>query len=130
MKLIDNINIATQTLAYVNFLYAKERAGLERATANAIFVTSMPTQIAAYNKFLSLITEQEAFVKLFKNFANKDDIAFYDNAINDKSFNEVQKMRDILIAKYTQGEYGVPAKTWFDTITQKIDVLKMCKIRL
>lgn len=77
-----------------------------------------------YNKFVSLIAEQEAFMKLFVSLASQESIRFYFNAIKHPSFAKVQEMREILHTKRHSGDFGVEAKEWFDTITTKIDTLK------
>lgn len=123
-KLIHDATLAKSMVAYVNFLYAKERAGLERATANGIFASNAVPNNTNYNKFVSLIAEQEAFMKLFISLASQESLNFYFNAIKNPSFAKVQAMRDILHAKRHSGDFGVEAKEWFDTITIKIDTLK------
>ena len=123
-KLIHDATLAKSMVAYVNFLYAKERAGLERATANGIFASNAVPNNTNYNKFVSLIAEQEAFMKLFVSLASQESLNFYFNAIKNPSFAKVQAMRDILHTKRHSGDFGVEAKEWFDTITIKIDTLK------
>lgn len=123
-KLIHDATLAKSMVAYVIFLYAKERAGLERATANGIFASNVVPSDTNYNKFVSLIAEQEAFMKLFVSLASQESIRFYFNAIKHPSFAKVQEMREILHTKRHSGDFGVEAKEWFDTITTKIDTLK------
>ncbi len=123
-KLIHDATLAKSMVAYVNFLYAKERAGLERATANGIFASNVVPNDTNYNKFVSLIAEQEAFIKLFVSLASQESLDFYFNAIKNPSFAKVQEMREILHTKRHSGDFGVEAKEWFDTITIKIDTLK------
>ena len=123
-KLIHDATLAKSMVAYVNFLYAKERAGLERATANGIFASNVVPNDTNYNKFVSLIAEQEAFMKLFVSLASQESLDFYFNAIKNPSFAKVQEMREILHTKRHSGDFGVEAKEWFDTITIKIDTLK------
>ena len=117
-ELVNNIN------AYYNFLMAKERSGIERAVgagtfANKTFAPGM------YTKFLSLVNEQDLFLKTFLIYGNQ-----YENFIKEKMnnpiFAEVQKMRDILLS-YSENRYivfDIESKYWFDSITQKINILK------
>ena len=117
-ELVNNIN------AYYNFLMAKERAGIERAVgagtfANKTFAPGM------YTKFLSLVNEQDLFLKTFLIYGNQ-----YENFIKEKMnnpiFAEVQKMRDILLS-YSENRdivFDIESKYWFDSITQKINILK------
>lgn len=123
-KIIDNAVLAKAMVAYTSFLYAKERAGLERATVNGIFAANVAPNNVSYNKAISLVAEQEAFLKIFLSLASQTSLDFYHNAIKDESFAEVEKMRNVLIEKRDTGDFGIDAKLWFDTITQKINVLK------
>ncbi|TLD96379.1 HAMP domain-containing protein [Helicobacter jaachi] len=123
-KLIDDATLAKSMIAYTNFLYSKERAGLERATGNGIFASNAVPSDANFNKFIALIAEQEAFMKLFLSLAHGESLRFYNESIKHESFAKVQQMRDILESKRHTGEFGVEAKVWFDTITIKINLLK------
>ncbi|TLD80844.1 chemotaxis protein [Helicobacter sp. MIT 05-5293] len=123
-KLITDANLTKLMFAYTNFLYAKEKAGQERANANAIFAANVIPPDANYNKFVSLIAEQESYTKLFLALALPETVAFYEKKTQDSSFQQVQLMRDALHAKRHEGNFGIEAKVWFDTITIKIDLLK------
>lgn len=123
-KLVDETQITRLMFAYMNFLYAKESAGLERATANAIFAANAPASNAQYQTFLSLLAKQEVYNNVFLNFGDEKSITLFNNSLNNKSFQQVDLMRDILKQKYQQGTYGIQAKEWFNTITSKINILK------
>lgn len=123
-KLVDESQITRLMFAYMNFLYAKESAGLERATANAIFAANAPASNAQYQTFISLLVKQEVYNNVFLNFGDEKSITLFNNSLNNKSFQQVDLMRDILKQKYQQGDYGIKAKEWFDIITSKINILK------
>lgn len=123
-KLVDESQITRLMFAYMNFLYAKESAGLERATANAIFAANAPASNAQYQTFISLLAKQEVYNNVFLNFGDEKSITLFNNSLNNKSFQQVDLMRDILKQKYQQGDYGIKAKEWFDIITSKINILK------
>ena len=123
-KLVDESQITRLMFAYMNFLYAKESAGLERATANAIFAANAPASNAQYQTFISLLAKQEVYNNVFLNFGDEKSITLFNNSLNNKSFQQVDLMRDNLKQNYQQGTYGIKAKEWFDTITSKINILK------
>lgn len=123
-KLVDESQITRLMFAYMNFLYAKESAGLERATANAIFAANAPASNAQYQTFISLLAKQEVYNNVFLNFGDEKSITLFNNSLNNKSFQQVDLMRDNLKQKYQQGDYGIKAKEWFDIITSKINILK------
>lgn len=70
-KLVDESQITRLMFAYMNFLYAKESAGLERATANAIFAANAPASNAQYQTFISLLAKQEVYNNVFLNFGDE-----------------------------------------------------------
>lgn len=123
-KLVDESQITRLMFGYMNFLYAKESAGLERATANAIFAANAPASNAQYQTFISLLAKQEVYNNVFLKFSDEKSIALFNNSLNDKSFQKVDLMRDNLKQNYQQGTYGIQAKEWFNTITSKINILK------
>ena len=123
-KLINNAILAKSVVAYASFLYAKERVGLERAMANGIFAADTVPSDNSYNKVVSLISEQEAYLKIFLSLASQESVGFYNDIIKHESFEKVNQMRDVLHQKRHVGNFGIDAKDWFDTITQKINVLK------
>ncbi len=110
-------------ISYVNFLYAKEMAGLERATVNGALTSGKFTD-ATYDRFISLLTQQDVFLKLFRATAGEDEIVSYNMASEDASFAEVERMRGIARSKARVGGFDIEPTYWFDTITEKIDSLK------
>ena len=123
-NLIKDSYILRLVFGYTNFLYAKEFAGLERATGNAMLVSNAPATSAQYDTFVSLITKQEVYEKAFLDFSDSKDIAIYDKAREEPSFKQVQSIRESIKSHHKSGEYEVEAKVWWDTITTKIDILK------
>ncbi|PAF41623.1 methyl-accepting chemotaxis protein [Helicobacter sp. 11S02596-1] len=115
--------ISRRMISYANFLYAKEKAGLERATINGVLSSGKFTD-ASYDKFISLMTEQEVFLKLFLATASLDEIKSYEHSAQTKPFKEVQRIRNIAQTKSKEGNFGIEPTYWFDVITQKIDSLK------
>jgi len=121
--LAPNEKIAMDLAAYVSFLKAKERAGIERAVLSATFGADK-FKPGMFVKFIRLISEQGAFINDFLTFASPEMKKMYAKAIQDPSFAEVQRMRDIAIKKANTGNFGIDAVYWFKTITKKINILK------
>ncbi len=121
--LAPNEKIALDLVAYVSFLKAKERAGIERAVLSATFGANK-FKPGMFEKFLTLVAEQKAFMNEFLTFASPEMRKMYLQKIQDPSFKEVQKMRNIAIQKARTGNFGVNAEYWFKTITKKINILK------
>lgn len=68
IKLVNESETTIQMFSYMNFLHGKESAGLERATANAIFVANNPASAMQYETFISLLTKQEIYNNAFLDF--------------------------------------------------------------
>jgi len=109
--------------AYTNFLKAKERAGIERAVLSNVFARDSFTD-ALLTKFIVLVSEQRSYTDAFKAIGDEGYSRLYDEAMKSPSVKEVQKMRDIALAKAKTGHFGINAETWFQTITKKINLLK------
>jgi len=125
-KLIPQLSTAKETRelsAFYNFLMAKERAGIERAVLTNSFARNkfLP---GMKEKFVALVTEQKAFTESFLAIANKDIRNYYNRIMSNDVNREVEKIRNIALNATTIGGFGVNAQYWFDTITEKINLLK------
>ena len=123
-NLVSDSHILRLMFGYTNFLYAKEYAGLERATGNAMLSANSPATQAQFNTFISLLTKQEVYEKSFLDFGDGNDRVIYENATKQDSFKKVESIREVIKQHHTSGDYGIEAKLWWDTITTKIDSLK------
>ncbi len=121
--LSSDTEIVKQLGAYANFLKAKERTGIERAVLSNTFAAGA----FAPNMFVKLITlmsEQVSYIDSFLGTASPISIAFYEKTMQNPLVAEVEKMRNIAIEKSSEGHFGVDATHWFETITNKINLLK------
>ncbi len=115
--------------AYTNFLYAKERAGIERAVGTAIFAKDNFTT-AERDKFLKLIVEQNSFLKSFNIMADHSLKLQFNLILDKKILNEVQRMRDKIIYHRSIGGFGISDKDWDTTSSTYMENLKKFKKRL
>ena len=122
-KLSPDELITIDLVAYTSFLKSKERAGIERAVLSATFGADRFAP-GMYKKFITLMAEQNAYIDDFLSFAPESMVSLYKKAITHPSFAQVEAMRDIAVANASVGGFGIDAEKWFDTITQKINVLK------
>ncbi len=123
IRIVHDSQVSDALISYINFLYATEKSGLERATATRIFVANDPVD-PNYANFISLIAKQEVYQKRFLSFGDAQSVALFHRVSEDSSFKDVERMRHILISKYSVGGFGINPNTWFKTITRKIDLLK------
>jgi methyl-accepting chemotaxis protein len=119
---LSNSSLISQKLnAYINFLLAKERTGIERAIGANVLARNGFTPTLR-NKFVSILAVQEGYLNNFMHYSTLQDKTFYKEKLNDKSVKEVQNMQDVLLNQ--QQDFGIDSTYWFEKITQKINLLK------
>ncbi len=114
--------VAADGAAYVAFLNAKERAGLERAQLSSVFATDAfaPGQFATV---VRLISAQESFLGLFEELADAEVLAAHQERSDAPAVVETLRLETLAIENGDRG-FGVDATEWFATITERIDLLK------
>ncbi|MEQ9170693.1 MAG: nitrate- and nitrite sensing domain-containing protein [Rhodospirillales bacterium] len=127
--LSSDAEVTRAITTYTAFLQAKERAGIERAMGAGGFGAG-EFKPAIYQRFIQLIAMQDTFLSVFKTYAAADQIAFLKETLRGPAVDGVEKMRAIAIDSPSQGTQGVDAGTWFNTITDKINLLKTVEDRI
>jgi methyl-accepting chemotaxis protein len=122
-----NPDIKQSLTAYINFLFAKENAGIERAIITGVF-GSNKKDILLHNKILSKIIKQDFYLDIFKNLTKQENIDILNNFNKTKEFIKVKKLRNIILTK--NSNFNVDPKDWFKTITIKINKLKQLESKL
>ncbi len=116
-------DISVAVVAYINFLQSKERAGIERAVLSATFAQDKFTG-NAYRKLVSLVSQQNAFNKMFLTFADDEGMSFYKEKMRGRIVAEAARMREVAFTNATTGNFGVSSSNWFSVQTKKINLLK------
>jgi len=112
-----NAKITEHSIAYYNFLQAKERAGIERAVLSSTFARDEFSE-GTFVKFVALVTEQKVFMANFLAFTSADNIRYYQKQMAHPAIKEVIKLRTIAESK-TSG-FGVDPLYWFQQATLRI----------
>jgi methyl-accepting chemotaxis protein len=115
--------ITKQIIAYLNFLLAKERTGVERAIGTNITATDY-FKNGSRAKFSNLISAQDSYILNFKDYSSKEVLEFYIKTLDNKAVKEVISMRKTILSTESIGGFGVDSKYWFDTITKKLGLLR------
>ena len=110
--------------AHVMLLNAKEQAGQERATLNNIFVTNQPIPAELRQRLITIIANQDTYLRIFPTYASAPVLAAYEQLAARPAFNEVLTMRATALTRADQGGFEVDPGHWFTTSTAKIDLLK------
>jgi len=111
-------------VAYSNFLYSKEYAGIERALGTGIISQKILDQ-KQINSLNSLITKQEIFKNLFLQYATHNLKIDYYNIYKDKSIKIIKNMEKIILSSRLKNINKLSPKVWFENSTKKINILKI-----
>ncbi len=123
-SLAHDAELLNDIAAKIAVLQIKERTGRERAMGNAGLSLGYFTS-EVYSKFISLMAEQKAFTTTFNSFATDRQKENYKRIVSGKSVAEVERMRNIIKRSIETNTFeDVTASHWFESISQKINLLK------
>lgn len=129
--LSSDAKIARYAGAYTGFLQSKERAGIERAVLANTFAANKFAK-GNYEKFLSLVSQQDTYLAVFQGYATKEQLDYQVNKLKGPAVDEVAKMRAIVkdAEKRANQNFGVDAAHWFKMATARINLLKEVENKL
>jgi len=122
-KLADTQELVKALDTYTNFLKSKERAGIERAVLSGTFAADKFAP-GMFAKWITLVAEQNAFLDSSMSMADNSVKSYYKKVMASSVVDEVNSMREIAKKKALNGNFGVDSVLWFQTITNKINLLK------
>ncbi|WP_394221774.1 methyl-accepting chemotaxis protein [Alteromonas gracilis] len=125
----QDAEITTYLMSFYNYLSSKERAGVERAVLSATFAADKFSE-GGFKRFVSLVTEQNAFMGSFLSSASQEQKNYYQNAMRDSSVERVNNFRAIADKNFQSGNFGVSATEWFSASTGRINKLKQVEDKL
>jgi len=127
---VSSVNhIGVSAAAFTNFLYSKERAGIERAVLAGVFSKDYFTP-EVFQKFFTLVTMQSTYLSAFESIATPQALVFYRNTMQGEFIAETKKIRDIASKGADKSSLGVDPDYWFKMQTGKINLLKKVDDRL
>ena len=115
--------------AYVSLLRGKEQAGLERAVLTSTFANDAFGE-GMLLRFNSLVAVQDTYFSVAMSLVTSGHRNHFRARMTKPVAAEVQRIRDLAIAKAATGGFGVDAMEWFNVMTDKIDLLKEMEDRL
>ena len=119
----QDAGVSRSLQAYYNFLQGKERAGIERAVMSNVFAADVFSP-ALYQKFLTLVTQQNTYQANFEAFATPEFQRFSRNTMQGSSVDKVLEYRTIALQNSDTGNFGVNSQDWFKAATSRINKLK------
>lgn len=115
--------------AYYNFLQAKERSGIERAVLANVFAADQFGP-GLHNRFVRLVTEQDAYFQNFERFSESVELADYRTFLASTANKEVLNLRERAEGNASTGGFGVGSEDWFRSATARINELKALEDKL
>ncbi len=116
--------ISTPTSAYINFLSAKELTGIERAAMSGIIAANKPIGANDLNTWMAAWKGQERLLNNFEYLASKEALSFYKANHSGQVVEKVSGIRNLLLEKTNEGNFGITPDDAFEATTQRINVLK------
>ena len=109
--------------AYYAFVKAKEEAGKERATLNAI-VAADRMDAEKEQRVLSIVAANATYLDLFRKYASPDELAAFEECAAQPSFKKVEELRSAVLDKGASGNFGITPEHWFAAATEKVNAMK------
>ncbi len=118
----SNAQIRGDSVAYLSFLNAKEKAGVERARRSNVSGEDQfaPGQLATV---VALISAQESFLRIFVSTAPEEILDFFNEKQADPIVAETKSLEAIAVENGVAG-FGVNSAVWLETISSRINLLK------
>lgn len=121
-KQSSDLYVTRMLTAYNALLNMKEKSGQERALLTGVLASDR-IELSQLQSMLSMIAAQQAFLQDFNDFAASDLREQYKQASAQPSFAEVENIRNKILAKSSEGLFGVEPSTWFASSTARINAL-------
>jgi hypothetical protein len=122
--------VEARLLAYLGFMFMKEKAGNERAVGAVGFSGGSWGTMANYQKFVSLVAIQTASRSFFDTFGTGDQIDMFLATFNLKGSRVAIDMRDVGLSNNEAQMAVVDASQWYGNITEKINAWRTVEVRI
>lgn len=115
--------ISAPASAYVNFISAKELAGIERAVMSGIIAENKAVGATILNNWMTFWKGQERLHNSFEYLASNEVLSFYKSNITGQITDKVSGIRNMILEKAAEGNFGISGDEVFDAATQRINAL-------
>jgi methyl-accepting chemotaxis protein len=119
-----SVEFAQQIRAYSYLVSFKEYAGRERAGINGTLTANKPMAPEAMAQLIGNIARQENFEKLYRQTASAADVQSLTQALDKPGVKEALTMRNEVLKKASEGDYGIAPTAWWAAISEKMNILK------
>ncbi|MBF0400317.1 MAG: methyl-accepting chemotaxis protein [Magnetococcales bacterium] len=101
-KLSAQVEMASISIAYTQFLLGKELAGLERALLTNTFAQGQFGP-GVYVRFAQLVAEQKVYFQGFRSLALPEQVAFFEEKMKAPEVAEVERMQGVAFKRGVSG---------------------------
>jgi methyl-accepting chemotaxis protein len=119
-----SVDFSQRIRSYSYLVSFKEYAGRERAGVNATLTANKPMPPDALAQLNGNIARQENFEKLYRQTANASDVQSLTQALDKPGVKEALAMRNEVLKKAAEGDYGIAPAAWWAAISEKMNILK------
>ena len=125
LAVLDPANSPVKVSAFVNFLYWKERVGLERALGTQLVNLDWSETPDFKNRLEYIVSEQQAYERMFLALADENGRKAVEALERDNGiFRRIQAINDALAKGNSQQiTKTITAEEWFKLFSAKIDLL-------
>ncbi len=128
-KVSSNSELSLHLISYVNFLFAKDVVGIQRALGTTILNQEYLNK-NLLNDFYNLKQIEKVYMDSFKIYSNEETLSFYNELLVGEDIDEVNRISDDILQyrQYDESKKAIKnphnAQYWFAHITNKINKLK------
>ena len=116
--------ISSLFTAYVNFIMAKEMAGIERAKMCGIVGSNKPVGPEELGQWMAASKGQDALLRAFEYMASEQTLGKHRSMLSGSAAQQVAAMRLQIVERLDKGEFGLEPEAVFRTTTNRINALK------
>ena len=124
IDLAPSVEFAQRIRAYAYLISFKEFAGRERAAVNAALSANKALDAATQAQLIGNIARQENFDNLYRQTALAADVQALTLALDKPAVKESLRMRNEVLAKAMQGDFGIAPADWWAAVSEKMNILK------
>jgi len=122
--LANHPEISANAHAMVSFISAKEMAGIERANLCGIVAANKAVDTRSLSNWIAAWKGQEVLLNKFESLASQEAISFYKSNHSGRIAEKVSEIRNLVLEKANEGNFGITGDEVYEAATQRIDILK------
>ena len=124
-KISPDNDITKVLIAYLNFMYAKEYTGQERANGNIILRSNVFSEVQ-YAKFVATIAKKDVYMNYFfqllpHNYSKAQEIIENYHLTVEETGVVIQEYEKDIMTNAKSLNFSIEASQWFSDITEHID---------